>query len=312
MTSPSPGFTLWTYRHTFQLEGRPARVVIKSGLKGMLSTLSVDGLELAYDFTPFSGADAARTHVLSATLPAGKQLEVEAGFISWTQVATAARLDGELIHESHPGTPVKMPDHVAKMVSQTTADGKPAADMGKLKANRIPIAVDVATGLLFFVVAKMTNLQTAALVGASVGLALVVAQRFIKTDILGGMVMFGIIMLLLSAGFAWVFEDDEIIKMRSTIIGLIAASAFLADGLLGGRWLGQGMSRYVAYVDIRPARLSIAVGLTGLVMAGLNWAVVRIFSTDAWLFYTTFLDTIISMALILYGIQWARRGPERA
>lgn len=303
---------MWTYRRPFQLDGRPALVTVKSGMRGMVSTLSLDGMDLAYDYTPFSGTDAARTHVLSAKLPDGRQLTVEAGFISWINVAIAAQLDGVLIHESHPGTPVKMPDSVARMVTQTTADGQPAADMAKLKANRIPIAVDVATGLMFFVVAKMAGLQTAALVGAGVGLALVVAQRFIKTDILGGMVMFGIIMLLLSAGFAWAFQDDDIIKMRSTIIGLIGAAAFLVDGSLGGRWLGQGLSRYIAYVDIRPARLSIGMGIVGLIMAGLNVAVVRLFSTDVWLFYTTFLDTIISMAMLLYAIQWARRGPAPA
>ncbi len=278
----------------------------------MVSTVSLDGMDLAYDCTPFSGTEAARTHLLSIALPDGRALVVEAAFISWINVAIAARLDGVLIHESHPGTPVKMPENVARMVAQTTADGRPAADMEKLKANRVPIAVDIATGLLFFIVAKMAGLQTAALVGAGVGLALVVAQRFIKTDILGGMVMFGVVMLLLSAGFAWAFQDDDIIKMRSTIIGLIGATAFLTDGALGGRWLGQGMSRYIAYVDIRPARLATGMGLVGLIMAGLNVAVVRAFSTDVWLLYTSFLDTIISMALLLYAIQWARRGPAPA
>jgi intracellular septation protein A len=312
MTAPSPGLTLWTYRRAFELDGRPACVTIKSGMRGMVSALSLDGMDLAYDFTPASGADAARTHLLSVKLPDGRALAVEAGYISWTNVAIAAKLDGVLIHESHPGTPVQMPKSVARMVTQTTADGRPATDMGKLTANRVPIAVDIATGLLFFVVAKFAGLQTAALVGAGVGLALVVVQRFIKTDILGGMVMFGIIMLLLSAGFAWAFQDDEIIKMRSTIIGLVGATAFLADGALGGRWLGQGMSRYIAYVDIRPARLSIGMGMVGLVMAALNVFVVRMFSTDAWLFYTTFLDTFISMAMLFYAVQWARRGPAGA
>ncbi len=312
MTLPSPGFTMWTYRRPFDCDGRSGLVLVKSGLKGMLSTLSLDGIEVAHDFTPFNGADAARTHQLSVTLPDRQRLNVEAGFISWTNVAIAARLDGVLIHESHPGTPVRMPESVAKMVTQTSADGKPVADFGKLKANRVPIAVDIATGLLFFVVAKLTNLQTAALVGAAVGIALVVAQRFIKTDILGGMAIFGIVMLLLSAGFAWLFQDDEIIKMRSTIVGLIGATAFLGDGALGGRWLGLGMSRYIAYVDINPARLSVAVGLVGLTMAALNVVVVKLFSTDFWLFYTTVLDTIVSMGLVLCGIRWARRGPARA
>jgi intracellular septation protein A len=181
-----------------------------------------------------------------------------------------------------------------------------ASDTSKFKQNRVPIAVDIATGLLFFAVAKLTDLTTAALVGAAVGLGLVVLQRFIKTDILGGMVLFGVVMLLLSGGFAWFVQDDTIIKMKSTILGLIAATIFLTDGLLGGKWIGKGMDRYMPYTDIIPARMSTGMGLVGVVMAALNWIVVRVASTDIWLIYTSFIDTFISMALILIALQWAR------
>jgi hypothetical protein len=68
------------------------------------------------------------------------------------------------------------------------------------RRNRVPLAVDIATGCVFFVVAKMTDLTTAALVGAAVGIALVVAQRFVKVDLLGGLAMFSIVMMLISAG----------------------------------------------------------------------------------------------------------------
>jgi intracellular septation protein A len=198
--------------------------------------------------------------------------------------------------------------------AQTTADGKPAMDMGKLKANKVPIIVDIATGLLFFIVAKLTDLTTAALVGAAVGIGLVIAQRFVKADLLGGLALFGIIMMLLSAGFAWWFQDDDMVKMRSTIIGIIGAVTFLGDGLLNkGRYIGAGLSRYIAYVDINAARLAIGLGLTGLMMAILNFAVARLFSTDVWLFYTTFGDIFISFAMAMYAISWARQGnPDQA
>jgi intracellular septation protein A len=183
------------------------------------------------------------------------------------------------------------------------------SDMSSLQKNRIPLTVDVATGLLFFVVAKYAGLTTAALIGAAVGLGLVVLQRFIKTDILGGMVMFGVIMLLISGGFAWLVEDDTIIKMKSTILGLIAALIFLADGLLGGKWIGKGMGRYMPYTDINHARLAIALGIVGLIMAVLNWCVVEIASTDVWLFYTTFVDIFVTVFLFFIGIKWARGRP---
>jgi intracellular septation protein A len=175
--------------------------------------------------------------------------------------------------------------------------------------NRIPLAVDIGTGLLFFVIAKLSDLTTAALVGAAVGLGLVVLQRFIKTDILGGMVLFGVMMLLISGGFSWFVQDDMLIKMKSTIIGLIGAAFFLGDGLLGGRWIGKALMRYLPYDDIAPKRLAIGIGLSGIVMALLNWVVVRIASTDVWLLYTTFFDTGIAMALAMLAIHWARRRP---
>jgi intracellular septation protein A len=50
------------------------------------------------------------------------------------------------------------------------------------------------------------------------------------------------------------------------------------------------------------------MGLTGLVMAGGNSLVAWAFSTDIWLFYTTFLDIPVSMALVLWTMSWARKG----
>ncbi len=195
---------------------------------------------------------------------------------------------------------------------RTAADGQAAYDMDKLRRNKVPIVVDIATGLLFFVVAKLTDLKTAALVGAAVGIALVIAQRFVKVDLLGGLAMFGIVMLLISAGFAIAFEDDELIKQRSTIVGLIGATFFLVDGLFGGKRLGQGLSRYIAYNDLDPRRLALAMGTVAAVVAGINYAVVKLVSTDVWLFYTTFGDLPLTILLVFGAIKWARsrRAPE--
>jgi len=199
------------------------------------------------------------------------------------------------------------------MMTRHNPVGAPGYDPGKLKRNKVPILTDIATGLLFFAVAKLTDLRTAALVGAGVGIALVVAQRFIRTDILGGMALFGILMLLISAGFAIVFEDDEIIKQRSTIVGLIGAALFLSDGLLlNGRRLGRGLNRYIAYTDVDDRRLAIGMGMVGAAMALANFMVVRLVSTDSWLFYTTFADIPLSIALVLLAVKWARQGGRLA
>lgn len=314
MTHPSvpaaPGRRLWLYKRPFSIGvSHDCWVLVESRMSGLTSRLIVDGKEAASDFTPGTGAEAIRNHRLAATLPDGRSLEVEAGWVNWVTIGIAARVDATLIHESHPGRQIAFPAKLAKVMVEQNQQGETAYDPAKLKRNKVPILVDIATGLLFFAVAKLTDLRTAALVGAAVGLALVVVQRFVKVDLIGGMMLFGVFMLLISAGFAILFEDEEIIKQRSTVVGLIGATCFLFDGLvLKGRKLGRGIDRYMAYTDIDPRRLSIGMGLTGLVMAGGNSFVAWAFSTDFWLLYTTFLDIPVSMALVLWAISWARKG----
>lgn len=312
--APGPGKILWRYKRPFAIDGRPADVILASGTRGLESLLLVGGVEQSRDFTPATGPESIRNHRHQLTLDDGRMLEVEAGYFSWTNVAIAVRIDGALVHESHPGKVIELPERARKMmVAATTPEGRPAYDIGKLKDNRHAIGVDIVLGLLFFIVAKLTDLRTAALVGAAAGLALIVAQRFVKVDIIGGMALFGVFMLLVSAGFAIAFEDEEIIKQRSTIVGLIGATLFLLDGALGGKRLGRGISRYIAYTDLDERRLAIAMGTIGLIMAATNWLVVRLFSTDVWLFYTTFVDVFFSIAMVLFGVQWARRkGPASA
>ena len=186
--------------------------------------------------------------------------------------------------------------------AQRPPDGGAAA----FDRNKVPVLVDIALGLLFYVVAKLTDLGTAALVGAGAGIALVAAQRFVKVDLVGGLAMFGVAMLLVSAGLAILFKDDMAVKMRTTIVGIVSAVLFVGDGLLGGRRLGRALLRYVPFPDVDPARLAIGMGVVGLIMAGLNYLVARLASTDLWLFYSTFVDLFLTMLLILFVFRYAR------
>ena len=307
MDRPDTGIRMWSYRRRFVADGLPCHLDYRSGLKGATSVLSVAGIEHGWDFSPLTGEAALRNHVIRAQLPSGRTLEVEAGYYNWWNVAIAARVDGAVVHESHPGCPIILPERARKMIAQQAADGDPAYDIDKLKANRIPIIVDISLGVMFFVVGKFFGLTEAALAGAAAGIALLIVQRATKVDLLGGLASFGIVMLLLSAAFAWLFQDEQWVKQRSTIMGLIAATAFLTDGAFGGRWLGQAMSRYVAYRDIVPARLSLSLGCVGLFMAGANWVVARLAATDIWLLYTTFIDVFVAMMLGFVAINWSRQ-----
>jgi len=311
-------FTWWRYpRRRFEVDGTAFDVRTWARTDGFISQLDVGGSPVSEDRTPIYGPEAIRNHVLRARLPDGREVEVETGYVnSWTTGAVA-RLAGERIYESHPGRTITYPekyrDQIAAMEGgPQEAWRKGLADSGTdwsmWRRNRVPLAVDVATGLLFFVVAKMTDLTTAALVGAAVGIALVVAQRFVKVDLLGGLAMFGIVMMLISAGLAFAFQNEDMVKLRGTITGLIAATLFLGDGLAGGKRLGAGMARYLPYSDVDPGRLAVGMGVLGLVTAGLNFAVARLASTDVWLFYSTFVDFVLILLLVTLVIRHARGG----
>ncbi|MFN4116370.1 MAG: septation protein IspZ [Inhella sp.] len=168
------------------------------------------------------------------------------------------------------------------------------------------IVADLALGLLFIVVAKLTDLTTATLVGAGAGLGLVVVQRFVKVDLLGGLALFGVFMLLVSAVFSLVFQDDNLVKLKGTILGLFTAALFLGDGLLNrGRYFGRRLARYVMQ-PVHEQRLAIGLSVLGAVMAGLNWVVAKAFSTHVWLTYNSVGDILLSMLLFLLVLRYAR------
>jgi intracellular septation protein A len=301
------GIKLANYRRPFAVEGAQCEVACEARMSGLHSELLVNGTRVAEDHTPASGAEAIRNHRLAANLPDGTPIEVELGYINWVTVGIAVRRAGVLVHESHPGRRIAYPKRAAKLaLAQGGADG---VDLEQVKRNRVPIAVDIALGLLFYIVAKATDLSTAAIVGAVAGLALVVLQRFVKVDLIGGLALFGVAMLLMSAALAIAFQDDMAVKMRSTILGVISAALFLGDGLLGGNRLGKGLARYLPYNDIDPGRLAVGMGLLGLVMAGLNTLVAFYASTDVWLFYSTFVDFALIMLMILLVFRYARGRP---
>jgi intracellular septation protein A len=288
------------YRRPFVIDQVACEVIMRMDFRGLHSELLVAGESVARDFTPAMGPEAVRNHHLAATLPTGTAIEVEAGYISWTNVGISVRRGGEVVHRSHPGRVIALPERAAKMVAD------PGADMSRYSANKVPLMVDLALGVLFFVLAKLTDLTTAAIAGAVIGVALLVVQRFVKVDLLGGLAMFGVVMLLLSAGLALVFQDEMAIKLRGTIIGSITAVLFMADGALGGNRLGKGLARYLPYTDIDTGRLALGMGVLGLVMAGLNYLVAEYTSTDVWLFYTTFVDFFLVAGLVLLVFRFAR------
>jgi len=295
---------IWTYPFRVTIDGRSYRTEVIAGLKTIESRVFLEEQELARDFTDVMTPDGTRNHQLRFSLSDGREVVVEAGYIDWIRVGIAVRVDGVVVYESHPGKTIKFP-------TVSLPDPEKAAELQAEQAaawgrNKYSIYVDVGIGILFFVMVKATDdLPFSALVTAGAGLGVVVVQRFVKVDLLGGLAMFGVVMLLISAGFSWYFDNDWAVKMKSTILGVFVATLMLSDAMFNrGRYFGGRLLRFIPQpMDAR--RLATGMGVLGLVMASVNWIFAEFTSQDTWLYYTSFGDFILTMFLILAVFRYA-------
>ena len=312
-------FTWWRYpTRRFSVDGLSFAVSSRARSDGLHSALTMLGVAQCTDVTPIFGPESVRNHGLRTTLPDGRTLEVELGYMGLWTTGIVARIDGVLVHESHEGRVPAYPEKYKATAAQHSnlgelaTSGQAAQGMNSgvfSRQNRLPFAIDVATGLLFYFVAKFTDLQTAAVLGIVVGFSLVIFQRVTKIDVTGGLALFGIAMLCISAALAVWLNDDEWIKLRGTITGIIAASFFIIDGARGGPYIGKGLARYMPYSDINAGRFAIVMGMIGMIMAALNYGAAKLLTTDNWLFYKTFVDNFIVIGLVLFAMRFARTRP---
>lgn len=172
--------------------------------------------------------------------------------------------------------------------------------------NKYSFYVDLSIAVLFFVLVKVTDdLPFSALVTAGAGLLVVVVQRFVKVDLLGGLAMFGVLMLLVSAGFSYAFDSDWAVKMKGTLLGGIVAALMYGDAFLNqGRYFGGRLARFMP-APIVPRRMAFGMATLGVVMAVVNYVVASWFSTDVWLYYTSFGDFVVTIALVFAVIKYA-------
>lgn len=302
-------FTWWWYpSRSFEHEERRYALTPRARTDGLVTQLRRNGAVVSEDKTPLAGLEAVRNHRHAVALPDGRMLDVEAGYTGLWSLGLHARVDGATVHESDPGRPLAYPEPYRSKIIAAGAEGSAAnkAAAEKWKRNRLPLGVDIGCSLLFFALAKVFGLTTAALAMAGVGVLLVIAQRVTRLDLTGGLAIFGIAIGLLGAGYAWFFQDEELIKLRGTILGSLTAGLFLLDGLFGGKRLAGKLLRYMPYDDMDAGRLGIGMGVMGLVMAALNYLVAKLASTDWWLFYTTFLDMPLVFALVFLVFRFAR------
>lgn len=302
---------LWTYRRAFAFAGRSFLVETKVDLKRMQSRLFEDGRLLAEDRTKhWSPEGLTRWHQLRSHCAGLGFVAVEAGFVSVWSIGIRVTLDDRLIHESHPGSGfLKLssadPGTLERQFDQRAAEAQVAKE--RWQRNRYCVITDVSLALFFFVVAKLTDqLQTAALATALAGIGVAVVQRFVKVDLLGGLAAFGVCMLLFSAGFSALFQDDFIVRMKSTFLGLLVATLMSGDFFFNRcQYFGPRFARYLP-VSVDERRLTLGMAGLGATMAALNHVVVMFFPGEIWLYYTTFGDLAVSLVLMLAIVRFAR------
>jgi intracellular septation protein A len=305
---------IWTYRRPFNINGEAFLVKVETGFTGFRTVLMKADAVIGEDKTATVGESTDyRNHHIRVTREDGSVLEVESGYIGWWTVGIAVRVNGTLVHESHPGRTIRWPMLSGKgpMTPQSILQmqQQQLRDREQWVRNKPSLIVDITLGLLFFIVSKATgNLTTAALVGAAAGLAVVIIQRFVKVDLLGGLAMFGVFTLLLSAGFSLYFQDERMVQLKGTILGGTIALIILGDALLNrGRYFGARMARYIPGAAVNPQRLAVGIAGLGLTMASLNLLATNWLSKDAWLIYTTFLDAPLAILLTFGVFKYARQ-----
>lgn len=301
--------TLWTYRFRPQIEGRAFDVSLQAALTWSRLTVS-DGVT--------RGDDTLRYYQEPYRLQTVQlgDLVFETGPRSWLGVGLRVRRGDEVLHQSHPDPFAFLPK-MQQMTARKAQGADPNIDTARMKKNAPAIITDIALGLLFFVVAKFTDLRTAALVAAGAGIALYGVQWVLnrvfdrlgrpRLDLLGGLAMFGIVMLLISAAFSWYFDSERAVQLKSTYMGLLAASFFAIDAWRGAPYLGKRLALYIAYNDIDPQRLAAGFAIVGAAMALVNAALVFTVSKDWWLYYNLWGDMLLAVGLSMWAIERARR-----
>jgi intracellular septation protein A len=309
---------VWTYLRPFEYRGRDCVVEVTLTFKETISRLFVDNELVDEQSLAYSAGVTTFLHPLPSS--SGQTTWVKSGYYNWWNIGIAVSEGEDIVYQSHPGRDVHHGEALAKKMlgfdgaSNYSATEKlrsmAETNQNKWQRNKYSVYADLALGALFFIVGKVSeDLALAAIVGAGAGLGLVVAQRFVKVDLLGGFAVFGTIMLLVSAGFSLALQDDYWVQMKGTILGLFTASLFMADGLLRkGAYFGARIERYMP-LPLHHDRIAVGMSVLGIVMAGANYLVAENFSVDFWLTWTTFLDMPVSMALFYAIVYWARKKP---
>lgn len=295
---------LWTYVRPFQYKDEDYTVKFSFSFLTYTSQLFCNGTLIDECTHSFKSELKVIEHTFQHNNQPSK-VTVSVGYYSWWNIGIEVRENNNLIYSSHPNKDIHFVENkiVGLNTSISTNDSleKSKLQSDKWQKNKHSIFADIFLGAIFFIVAKVTgDLTIAAFTGVTLGLGLVVLQRFVKVDLLGGFAVFGTIMLLISAVLSLAFQSESFVQLKGTITGVISASVLFTDGIFRkGRYFGPRFERYLNS-PIEHQFFVVGLGLIGLIMAGVNYSVATQLTEDLWLTYTTFLDT--PLYLIMFFI----------
>lgn len=292
----------WSYKRPFQYKGRDYEVNFSFSFTTCTSQVYCNGSLVDERTCSFSSGAKVIEHKFQAN-GQFSELSVSVGYYNWQSIGIEVRENNELIYASHPNEDIHFAEKKIESIESTTNTTETVDKEQrnqKWQQNKHSIFAAIGLGAVFFVVAKITgDLTIAAFTGVILGLALVVIQRFVKIDLLGGFAVFGTVMLLISALFSLAFQSELIVQLKGTFMGLLGASVFLADGIFrNGRYFGCRFDRYLS-APVEHRYFVIGLGLISACMSGFNYGVATYLSEDAWLTYSTFLDMPIYLILFI-------------
>jgi len=293
MNGPDGKSVKWKVHSTDRLKEDAVNYVIERGGKILFDQdIPVKASEI---FTP---------RLVKLTAPEGN-LEFEIGGVNLLKIGAVVRRGGQIIHRTH-NKPFRSPGKLGAWLEKVEvyADQevpepteKEIEDLKRAKEMGPELLVDIGMGVFFFFFAREFGLLAAALTGAAITVVLYIIERFVKVSLLGGFATFGVIMALISAGLAYTFQDDLFIKLRGSIMAVIGMSAFLFDGIvLKGDYLGKRMAKY----------MSFAVAASTLIIMGIDTPLAFLLTTEQWIWYNSFLDSLISMPIVIGMLYLAR------
>lgn len=302
-------FRLYRQRRPFTVDRTPYRVEVDISLHSIFASLICDGREIANARVPTYGRGSTQNLWLIARTSSGALMEIEVGYVNSFSFGIAVSLDETLIYKSHPRKTLRYPPYMAGIAERMGGEyGSSNLDLGAYARNKVPLLVDVVFGVGFYILAQLTDLSTAAVSMALTGLLVWLVQRLSGVDLLGGLASFGVIISVISAALAYIFQSDAAIKFAPSITHLIVGLSFAIDGLRGGSWLGRGLARYLPYRHVDVRRLAWGMGLLSLTSASLNTAVANLAPTQVWLFYTTFVDLPVLLLAGFFLLEWIQSG----